>query len=65
MREPLRRATLLELEASGLGAGMLGFGLGALFAHSVESYAPWILLAGLIIHGWGMYSIHPRNKLGL
>jgi hypothetical protein len=65
MREPLRRATLLELEASGLGAGMLGFGLGARLAHSVESYAPWILLAGRIIHGWGMYSIHQRNKLGL
>jgi hypothetical protein len=65
MRDPIRRATLLELEASGLGAGMLGFGLGALFAKSVELYAPWILLAGLIIHGWGMYSIHQRNKLRL
>ena len=54
MRDPLRRATLLELEASGLGAGLLGFGLGALFARSLEWYAPWILLAGLIIHGWGM-----------
>jgi hypothetical protein len=43
---------------------MLGFGLGALFANSVELYASWILLAGLIIHGWGMYSIHQRNKLG-
>ena len=32
---------------------MLGFGLGALFAHSVEWYAPWILLAGLIIHEAG------------
>ena len=63
MRNPLRRATLLELEASGLGAGMLGFGLGALFANSVELYAPWILLAGLIIHGWGMYSIHQPNTI--
>jgi hypothetical protein len=40
---------------------MLRFGLGALFAHSVESYAPWILLAGLIIHAWGMDKIHQRN----
>jgi hypothetical protein len=40
---------------------MLRFGLGPLFAHSVESYAPWTLLAELIIHGWGMYKIHQRN----
>ncbi len=54
MRDPLRRATLLELEASALGAGLLGFGLGVLLARSVQSYAMWILLAGIIIDGWGM-----------
>jgi hypothetical protein len=62
MRHPLRRTTLLKLDASGLGAGMLGFALGALFAHSVELYALWILLVGLILPGWGMYKIHRRNQ---
>lgn len=46
----LKRADL----ASGVGAGLIGFGLGAMAAETVAGLAPAILLVGLVLHGWGM-----------
>lgn len=46
----LKRADL----ASGVGAGLLGFGLGAGTAETVAGLAPAVLLVGLVLHGWGM-----------
>lgn len=43
----LRQADL----ASALGAGIIGFGLGAYFA----SYALWIIVIGIALHGVAMY----------
>lgn len=57
----LTKAKLEEL-ASTVGVGIIGFGLGALLANFIQQYAFGIILIGLIMHGWGMYRAHHRNK---
>ena len=57
----LTKAKLEEL-ASTVGAGILGFGLGALLVNFIQQYTLWIILIGLIMHGWGMYRTHHQNK---
>ncbi len=57
----LTKAKLEEL-ASTVGAGILGFGLGALLSNYIQQYAFGIILIGLIMHGWGMYTTHHQNK---
>ncbi|MCX9010729.1 MAG: hypothetical protein OIN66_06355 [Candidatus Methanoperedens sp.] len=61
MPEKLTEAKLAEL-ASTFGAGVLGFGLGALLVDFVQQYALLIILIGLMMHGWGMYKTHLQNK---
>jgi hypothetical protein len=58
MLEKLKKATPMELEIWMLGAGILGFGLGASLAGYAQQYSPWIILLGIILHGWGMYRIY-------
>ena len=41
--------------ASTIGAGIIGFGLGALLSDYFSQYTPWIILAGLVMHSIGMY----------
>lgn len=57
----LTKAKLEEL-ASTVGAGTLGFGLGALLSNYIRQYAFGIILIGLIMHGWGMYGTHHQKK---
>ena len=40
---------------SGVGALVLGTGLGALFAQYLAPAAIPVLAAGLLLHAWGMY----------
>jgi hypothetical protein len=47
----LKQADLM----SALGAGVLGAGLGAMFANWLTSFAVAALLIGIAIHGWGMF----------
>ncbi|MEW6035142.1 MAG: hypothetical protein AB1529_00885 [Candidatus Micrarchaeota archaeon] len=49
--------------ASASGAGVLGFGLGALLATYFQSYALLIILIGLMMHAWGMYRKHEAEKV--
>lgn len=49
-----RRAELV----STTGAGVLGAGVGLLFARTLSQYTLPILLIGLFCHGWGMYEKH-------
>ena len=62
MREKLTKAKYIEWEASLFGASFIAFGLGVLFASYVSSYALFIILIGIIMHSWGMYKMHQRNK---
>lgn len=56
----LQRADL----TSGVGALVLGFGLGALGAHWLASTATLVTLIGLLTHAVGMWDKH-RSQSGL
>jgi hypothetical protein len=58
----LRRATLLEWEASLFGACFIAFGLGVIFAEMARDFSYPLILIGIASHGWGMYRIHRRNR---
>ena len=48
--------------ASLFGASIVAFGLGVLLA-DYFSDAVWLLIiAGTVLHGWGMYGTHVRNR---
>lgn len=62
MKDKLRKAKYIEWQASLFGASFIAFGLGALLASYFRPYALVIILIGIIMHSWGMYEIHQRNK---
>lgn len=43
---------------SGVGALVLGAGLGLMFSDLLKPYAVPLLLAGLLAHAWGMFEKH-------
>jgi hypothetical protein len=43
---------------SGVGAVVLGIGIGSLFANVFNPASAWIVLAGVVAHGWGMLDKH-------
>jgi hypothetical protein len=51
------RLRLAEL-TSGVGAAVLGVGLGVLAADHFGSFGLPLLLAGAAAHGWGMFAKH-------
>ena len=53
----VRRARIAEL-TSGLGALVLGIGLGALLGDRLAGLGVWALIVGALAHGWGMYDKH-------
>ncbi len=61
MKQAHARVKQAEL-ASGVGAGVLGFGLGVLFAADLRSYAVPILAFGALLHGWGMWDKHRLER---
>lgn len=52
---------VLEL-ISVLGVGIVGIGIGAVFAEYFKQFSLLIILIGLFIHGVAMYKIHAENK---
>lgn len=52
----------LAQSASALGAGILGFGIGARWGNVVVGYAFVIIVAGAILHVWGMYVVQMKNN---
>ena len=62
MLEKLINAKPHELQAWMLGAGIIGLGLGALLINYIQQYASWIILIGIIVHGWAMYKIYTRKE---
>lgn len=57
----MTRMKLAEL-TSGVGALVLGVGLGALFTAWVAPAAGFITLAGVAVHAFGMWDKHRRVK---
>src|SRR5688572_5360855 len=47
--------------ASALGAGILGFGLGAKWGMPIKEYALFIIAIGSIFHVYGMYIMQMKN----
>lgn len=62
MKDNLTKAKYSEWQSSLWGACSIAFGLGVLSARIFEPYAYVLILIGIILHGWGMYKIHQRNK---
>jgi hypothetical protein len=55
------RLRLAEL-TSGVGAVVLGIGLGALMANRLAGFGPVILALGITLHAWGMYDKHCQES---
>lgn len=55
------RLRLAEL-TSGVGAVVLGVGLGALAANHIGSLGLPLLLFGLVVHAWGMFDKHRLER---
>ena len=49
---------------SALGAGVLGAGVGALFANWLIEFAAAAVFIGIAVHGWGMFEKHRLGKVG-
>lgn len=56
------KATYNEWLASIFGACFIAFGLGVLLAKYFSGFAYIIILVGIIVHSWGMYKVHQRNR---
>lgn len=57
----LVKARYGEWLASLVGACGVTLGLGIYFAEYLGAAAPWLLLLGVALHGWGMYKIRQHN----
>ena len=52
----------LAQSASALGAGILGFGIGAKWGNIISTYAIIIIVVGATFHVWGMYVMQMKNQ---
>ena len=53
----MRRQRMADL-TSGIGAFVLGIGLGALLGDRLAGAGLWLLLIGGVAHAWGMFDKH-------
>lgn len=60
--EKLSAAELVQFQASMLGVGIVGMGLGLMLSKFLASYAFLIMVLGLLMHSWGMYKMHQNDK---
>lgn len=61
-KEKLTKAKYIEWQASLWGACAIAFGLGSLLTNYFGQFSLVLIFIGIIIHAWGMYKIHKRNK---
>lgn len=61
-KENLTKATTAEWYASLFGACFIAFALGVMWANYFNGYSAIILVVGIVMHAWGMYHMHQRNK---
>jgi hypothetical protein len=57
MTHSINREKLAEV-TSGIGAGILGVGIGIYLADRLVGMAIWFVLLGVTLHGWGMFDRH-------
>ncbi len=62
MKVNITKSTTSEWYCSIFGACFIAFALGVLFAGYFSSYSVFIMILGIVMHSWGMYRIHKRNK---
>lgn len=55
-------ANKLAQSASALGAGILGFGLGAKWGFGLGNYALIFIIAGAVFHIYGMYIMQMKIR---
>ncbi len=61
-KEKLTKARDIEWQAALWGACVIAFSLGSLFSNYFDQLSLVLILLGIIVHSWGMYKIHIRNK---
>ena len=61
-KDTLTKAKYIEWQASLFGAIFVAFGVGALWGSYFMKYIYLIIIAGIVLHSWGMYKTHMRNK---
>ncbi|NCI47430.1 hypothetical protein [Sediminibacterium soli] len=59
--QPKQTSHRLAQSASALGAGILGFGLGAKWGHILVNYALPVMITGALIHVLGMYLMQMKG----
>ena len=52
----------LAQSVSAIGAGILGFGLGARFGNLIGNYFYFIIIAGAGLHTWGIYIMQMKGS---
>lgn len=62
--ESISNTTRLAQSASALGAGILGFGLGAKWGGKFLEYSVVFIIVGAILHVAGMYVMQLRRNPG-
>ena len=62
MKDKLYVAQYGEWLASLLGACFIAFALGMIFVQYFRGLTWMVLIAGILLHGWGMYMTNLRNK---
>ena len=60
--EKLTKAKYGEWQASLFGACFIAFGLGTIFASYFTQFSYFLIFIGILLHSWGMYKTHQRNK---
>ena len=56
---PAARSRQKQAELAGaIGAGVLGFGVGALLSEWTAPFAVLLVIVGVLLHGWGMLEKH-------
>lgn len=61
MKEKLLKASPNILQAWMFGAGIIGFGLGLLLAKYFVVYGLFVLIVGILVHGWAMIKIYGKK----
>jgi hypothetical protein len=63
MIDGFTKAKYIEWQASLWGASFIAFALGALlYQFFPQTLLYIVILVGIVMHSWGMYQIHLRNK---
>ncbi len=62
MKERMVRPSSAEYQASLYGAVIGSLGVGTVLAQYLQGFAWWLVLVGVILHGWGMYRVYRRKE---